>query len=160
MCVCVFFLFFLKLCSCSWTAQLTESCKTAHSFGLIIRGIIYAMWWLTSTIHFNRDYTEVSFLLHNYTSFEDSLKVCVINKHQMRRPGTTDIALNRILSDYAVLKHAGWGLLCILQQANCPLLSLEAVPSLPGSGYDVCGNAQNSHTELISRLGVAMNLCG
>lgn len=55
----------------------------------------------------NPDYTEVGFLLHNYTSFEDILKVCVINKQQMRRSGSADMALNRILSDYAVLKHAG-----------------------------------------------------
>lgn len=108
----------------------------------------------------NPEYTELGFLLPNYTSFEDILKVCVINKQQMRRSGSTDTALNRILSDCAVLKHAGWGLLCILQQADCPLLSLKAVPGLLSSGYDVCGYAENSHTELISRLGVAMNLCG
>lgn len=78
----------------------------------------------------------------------------------MGRSGSTDIALNRIFSDYAVLKHADWGLLCILQQANCPLLSLEAVPGLLSRGYNVWGNSENSHTELISRLGVAMNLYG
>lgn len=50
--------------------------------------------------------------------------------------------------------------LYLLQQANCPLLSLEAAPGLLSDGYDVCGNAENSHAELISRLGVAMNLCG
>lgn len=50
--------------------------------------------------------------------------------------------------------------LYLLQQANCPLLSLEAAPGLLSNGYDVCGNAENSHAELISRLGVAMNLCG
>lgn len=50
--------------------------------------------------------------------------------------------------------------LYLLQQANCPLLSLEAMPSLLGSGYEVCGDAENNHAELISRLGVAMNLCG
>lgn len=50
--------------------------------------------------------------------------------------------------------------LYFLQQANCPLLSLEAAPGLLSNGHDVCGNAENSHAELISRLGVAMNLCG
>jgi len=46
------------------------------------------------------------------------------------------------------------------KRANCPLLSPAAAPGLLGDGYDVCGSAENSHAELISRLGVAMNLCG
>lgn len=47
-----------------------------------------------------------------------------------------------------------------LQQANCPLLSPEAAPGLLGGGPGVCSSAENNQAELISRLGVAMNLCG
>lgn len=71
-------------------------------------------------------------------------------------PGSHTSPPNRIWTECT----GGGSSLYLLQQADCPLLSLEAAPGLLSDGYDVCGNAGNSHAELISRLGVAMNLCG